>query len=49
MTIVQRAIHAARHRETRGKYAARVYAMRHGVSSGVYRLVCQMEAVRNEQ
>ena len=48
MTIVQRAIHAARHRASWGKYAARVYAMRHGVPSGVYRMVCQMEAVKDE-
>lgn len=47
MTTAQRAIHAARHRASWGKYAARVYAVRHGVPSGIYRLACQLEAVKD--
>ena len=39
------AITAAKHRKQWGRYAARRYALKRGVSMRLYRLACQLEAM----
>ena len=40
----QVAIRAAKMRRSIGRYAAKRYAVKRGVSMGLYRLACQLEA-----
>ena len=46
MTIAQKAIKAAKIRRICGRFASKRYAEKNGVPTSLYRLACQLEAVK---